>query len=813
MWALWIHPSNVNRFNESLYKLADDLKIRGRSDPKANILQLVCDWLRDTRNGKWVLVLDNVDDAGFLLEPPTVQSENQSGIRRPTTSLPRMKYWPSDRHGSIILTSRRKHMVQRLVHHRHILVVNPMPEQHALTLLTNKLGKSESPTMMVKLATALDHMPLAMTQAAAYIRLRAPMCPIEQYLIDLERSREAKSELLSIDDDLDEFRRDYEARNSILLTWQISFDYIRRKRRSAAELLSLMSFYDNQGIPQVLLHDEEIFWPIFGARKFQDPLDWNIAMVSVDWNNAVMRLWSASPDTILRANISTLCIAFISVSPDGIAYGMHRLVQFAVEQWLEKNNQYQSSAKRSLRNLDRALPSSTIETSKHSQVLYPHAKLAVKLSLDDRDARISWSNIVRKAAYFALDQWLLDEAVILARKAVNANIRLWGEDDWNTSDSRLVLGRALMGRGEYKNAEVILRQAEECCKKELKAEDHLLLRTTQALARALSLQGQHGQAEMLIQKGVEVAEKVPKKDHEMLCLQLRNDLSLVLQKQGQYAEAIKLCRQVLDAYEKTWGKEHPETATILSNLADSLALAELCEWREIEEIQRRVLRIREEKLAKDHPRIWDSAASLGSALREQGKYEEAEEMQRYALDGRRRTFGPEHPATLVSVTHVAHVLDWQGKHQEAEKMYQQALDWYARVYGYEDEKTLTVLNTLAHFPRDQGRYEEAEKMYRQAVDGRRTLLGEEHPDTLNSVANLAYTLWHLGQHPAALEMMRPCVGVSRRVLGPGHRRTVERINELTEWESRMMSLDQLELESSALQHRVHETASSPDPTT
>jgi hypothetical protein len=36
-------------------------------------------------------------------------------------------------------------------------------------------------------------------------------------------------------------------------TWQISFECIREERRSAAELLSLMSFFNPQGIPESLL--------------------------------------------------------------------------------------------------------------------------------------------------------------------------------------------------------------------------------------------------------------------------------------------------------------------------------------------------------------------------------------------------------------------------------------------------------------------------------------------------------------------------------------------------------------------------------
>jgi hypothetical protein len=68
-WVLWVHASNAARFDESMWKLTDDLKIFGLENAKRNIFQLVYDWLRNSRKGKWVLVLDNADDARFLFEP------------------------------------------------------------------------------------------------------------------------------------------------------------------------------------------------------------------------------------------------------------------------------------------------------------------------------------------------------------------------------------------------------------------------------------------------------------------------------------------------------------------------------------------------------------------------------------------------------------------------------------------------------------------------------------------------------------------------------------------------------------------------
>ena len=61
-FVFWVHASTRARFEEAYRDIADRLQLPGRSDPKANVLRLVSDWLRDEANGQWVMVLDNVDD-------------------------------------------------------------------------------------------------------------------------------------------------------------------------------------------------------------------------------------------------------------------------------------------------------------------------------------------------------------------------------------------------------------------------------------------------------------------------------------------------------------------------------------------------------------------------------------------------------------------------------------------------------------------------------------------------------------------------------------------------------------------------------
>jgi hypothetical protein len=68
IWVFWIHASNATRFEQSIRNIANCVKIIGRQNPQANIFQLVHNWLQDKRKEPWVLILDNVDNAGFLVD-------------------------------------------------------------------------------------------------------------------------------------------------------------------------------------------------------------------------------------------------------------------------------------------------------------------------------------------------------------------------------------------------------------------------------------------------------------------------------------------------------------------------------------------------------------------------------------------------------------------------------------------------------------------------------------------------------------------------------------------------------------------------
>ena len=113
--------------------------------------------------------------------------------------------------------------------------------------------------------------PLAISQAAAYIQARVPRSSAEKYLAECRESEREKSRLLQYDGG--DLRRDGGASNAILITWQISFDHIRSEGPSTADLLSLMSFFDRKGIPG---------WVLKPSRTIKDatPTSRKISLVS-----------------------------------------------------------------------------------------------------------------------------------------------------------------------------------------------------------------------------------------------------------------------------------------------------------------------------------------------------------------------------------------------------------------------------------------------------------------------------------------------------------------------------------------------------
>ncbi|KAF1352616.1 P-loop containing nucleoside triphosphate hydrolase protein [Delphinella strobiligena] len=467
-WVLWVHASSAARFEEGIRDMADQ--------------------------GTWLLVLDNADEANYLFQPP---GEGRTTKRH-------VDYLPACEHGSIVMTTRNRDMASRFVADDDVITVSPMRAELALALLERKSERQSDTASARQLVDALEGMPLAIAQAAAYIKQRGPRSSVQQYLEEFERSEKSQTSLLDVN--MRELGRDREAENSIIMTWQISFEHIRQSRQSAADLLSLMSFFDHQSIPESVLRARDITRLSTGRETKQTRSNDDDSTDS-----------SSEPpaDKDFEEDIITLCnYSFISDTLDGTTFEMHRLVQLATRKWLKLRKQHIYWLEQSLWNLNAALPNSNYENWVECRALYPHVKLAFDLKPKSQDACLQWASISNKAAVFVLHQGLARDAERFAKGSTKLRGELLGKEHPDTLISIANLASTYWKQGQWKEAEELFVSVIETRKRVLGEEHPDTLTGMANLAATYEEQGRLVTATIILRKTIHLALRAHGPDYQ-----------------------------------------------------------------------------------------------------------------------------------------------------------------------------------------------------------------------------------------------------------------------------------------------------------
>lgn len=222
---------------------------------------------------------------------------------------------------------------------RNIIQVEPMNEEDALALLQSRIPVGDSARALVQ---TLGCIPLAVTQAAAYIR--ASQIPFSTYL-QLFHESEVNQEYLRMNEEMRYIRRDPTIQHPVIATWTISFKQIQRTRPANADLLALMSMFDKEEILEGRLYDS--------TNRLQ-------------FEEAVATLISLS-------HISMQTGQQIGKR----SFEMHRLVRCLTRNWLERNEQLEKWRKDSLRRVAVPFPSGSYEKWAACQLLLPHSKMVM----------------------------------------------------------------------------------------------------------------------------------------------------------------------------------------------------------------------------------------------------------------------------------------------------------------------------------------------------------------------------------------------------------------------------------------------------
>ena len=712
----WIHASTKGRFEQAVKDISRELRLPGWDNPDINPLDLVYDWLRG--DSVWLLVLDNADDSEVLYDrPPTATSQHPES-QQSTKSL--AMYIPqTSRRGSVLITSRNRDTAFRLTGCVENLIDVPyMNKEESIALLGKKLPEknTSSDDEKFELVELLEYLPLAITQAASYIGMRSTRMTVARYCTLLRQSDRILHE------DMGDARRDPTVPSSVFFTWQISFDQIKEENPSAAELLSVMSVFDRQGIPQFLLQDMDE--DDFEFEKRLAPLE-DFSLITLDKS----------------------CQSF----------QMHRLVQMAIISWLERHRKIDRWKKKAAVLLERSLPHSAYEYWKTWEILLPHAEIALKYQFPNQDSQLLHARILAKTAEYFEERGRYGTAAARCQHALKVQVGILGEENTKNVDCLLLLARlkrveagsSVRGIDE---AEVLSRRALGILERGQKKDSHKLLEAQSLLAFALL----YSENDTKIDEGTQILQSVLVSrerdrgpEHRSTFTAMHN-LAAALYSQKRYAEAEKLHRQVLESKLRILGDGHPSTIQSLSNLAASLINQR--NYEEAQEIAQRALDSMMTVLGEEHPNTLNSMRILIHALSEQGKYVEAENLGWYALSLHKTVHGDISHETVWCSNLLVSALLGQRKYEEAEELSRTLVDKLTTALTVNHPETVLGMSSLGQVLHRQGRYKEAEELFRKAYERRPRVWNDNSWD--NFLIDYSDTLAEQGKHDEAAEISR-----------------------------------------------------------
>ncbi|KAF2712599.1 TPR-like protein [Pleomassaria siparia CBS 279.74] len=753
-WVFWVYAGSLATFENDYRRIAEMVGAVGWDDKAVNIAKLVHSWLSNEANGNWVMIIDNADDIDVFTATPSNSTEASTGTGLAPDSgtvSQLIDFIPNSRNGSIVITSRNRDVAFHLTcSYPHILSVEPMDEAEAMTLLNSKLVGTHPHDDMIELLNVLDYMPLAISQAAAAISKMLPRVTVASYTEELKKGDAERSKLLEAD--LREAGRDRGRSNSIVTTWHITFQYVRRTKPSAARLLSLMCLFNRQGIPETLLVGQYEHSLIASYTKPKSKLaSWGRLRKHIRRKgNQIGRNNEKEPFNYNFDDDWQILTDFslIRTHVDGHHFDMHRLVQITTKKWLDIQAELHLWKEKFIILMNESYPC--------LNNLLPHALAAVPYRPPSGIPLQVWGHLLYKLAEHSMTQSAFNTAGDMYQAAFEAYEATLGVDNPRT------------------------------------------LLSAREVAYVLSIQENNSLSETLHRRVLQARQTVLGLDHPDT-LSSMEDVGYVLIKQGKFEEGDAIKLQALRIRERVFGSDVKTTQDSMGVI--SLDLMCHGRYKDAEEMFLRENAARNKTAPLDFDDEWcQSMSGLGFVCQSRGKLKEAELLFRQVLDALEKAFllGQGSKTQYIETSGLlAKVLQQQQRYAEAEGLYQRALDGYIK-YDFKIRETLSMMGQFAEVLEMLGKVEEVKALCRKAAEGWEKIEDDDDDhDTIVPVYFLAGLFYKHEMFEEALPLYQRSLIGSEKLLGSGHEDTTQFINDYQKCEE-MLALHNKAISTSNL---------------
>ena len=497
------------------------------------ITEAVLTWM-DTHE-KWLFIYDNVD-----------------------ANLRKVSWWPRNNKENILITTRN-----RKSHVGKSIDISTFPPEEAVSFLVARAGIDDE-RGAYQIAGRLGYFPLALEQAAAYIKINEVTFAEYLGLID-----KFGLEVLEDTDGVIDYTR------SIMATWEITFKKIDSE--AARQLLYLCAYLASENInPALFSENFELLPPPLGDEMSHE-LKCN-------------KVWSKLTEYSLMEK-----------QDDGQGYSMHRLLQEVVRNKLVHEP---LGAIVCLAIFEKAYTFEYGNVESHHEFLKntPHVEALLSVAgtyLTDDDSQVKCGALYSEGGFGSIYLGDYHKAMDLYYKALAINERVLGKEHANTATTYNNIGGVYYNLGDYPNALDLYQKALVIREKVSGREHPDTAGTHNNIATVYSDQGDYDKALELYQKVLVIREKVSGREHPDTATTY-NNIATVYSNQGNYDKALELYQKVLEINEKILGKEHPGTAMTYNNIASAYSHQgdhpKALKWYQ------KAFVIFEARLGKDHPK-------------------------------------------------------------------------------------------------------------------------------------------------------------------------------------------------------------------
>ena len=622
---------------------------------------------------------------------PDSQSDNLSA------SLPE-----SIGNGYLLITSRDNRIGARLMKKGKPISMEPMTLNEAKHLFLSKADYHESrcgDTDLDKLLRELDYLPLAITQAAAFINENYICVP--EYLSALE-SDDAHEYL---DEELNDSRRDEESMNSVLRTWKLSFDRISDQKPRAAELLSLMAMFDRQSIPKVLIRVPEKITSLGTLQAF----------------------------------------SLISSRTDTDSFQMHRLVQRCVQFSLERSRTIQKWREAAITAVSAAYPTNIgVSDWPTCELLAPHVQTVLTYQLASVPAQLCRAHILCWAADYDVERGLYDRA--FQRSMESAALF---EHHVSETDQRLAAAQWQFGRLQYYQA----RSESQMNKATFALNRALLISQKPSIIYAdtcfelAHIYYEHNNQEKSLEmaKACWTAYKTLWGPHDVRVLDHMHDHALKLAMFGDEEAGIKMWNEILTLCDGSSASENTKLVFTYRSLA---GIAEFQENSDMAEIfYRKLVTHCAEVLGPDHVHIFDYRLSLAEQVMRQERLDEAREMCQSILASSENK--SEWRIIVSCFEMIAEVHNRKKLYAEEEDYRVRCLNMFKDMLGARNSETIDAMDGLAKAFALTQKHNRAQALYSNIFEWREEHLGADHLDTLEALERIGIAMIHQADDQSA----------------------------------------------------------------